>query len=56
MKIKTNIRAGSGGTSGVGGNSVGSHSSTSTPIVFLYNFVDPAFAAAAVPFSRCAGV
>jgi hypothetical protein len=48
MKIKTNLRAGSGGASGVGGNSVGSHSSANAPVVILYNYV--------LGSTRCAGL
>jgi hypothetical protein len=48
MKIKTNLRAGSGGASGVGGNSVGSHSSTTDPIVVVNYY--------ALGSTRCAGL
>jgi hypothetical protein len=54
MKIKTNLRAGLGGASGVGGNSVGSHSSLNAPVVMLYNvgfYVDPT-----IGVTRCVGV
>jgi hypothetical protein len=49
MKIKTNLRAGSGGASGAGKNST-----TSDPIVILYNYgiyVDPT-----IGVTRCVGV
>jgi hypothetical protein len=52
MKIKTNLRAGSGGASGAGGNSAGSGknggSSSTDPVVFVYNY--------AFGSTRCAGV
>jgi hypothetical protein len=48
MKIKTNLRAGSGGASGAGGNSAGSHSSANDPVVVQYNYV--------LGSSRCAGL
>jgi hypothetical protein len=55
MIIKTNLRAGSGGASGVGGNSIGSHSGLTGPVVFLNN-LGIAPSPLAVPWSRCAGL
>lgn len=51
MKIKTNLRAGSGGASGAGKNS---STSSADPIVYVYNttgYVDPA-----IGVTRCVGV
>jgi hypothetical protein len=48
MKIKTNVRAGSGGASGAGGNSAGSGKNGSIdPVVIANNYV--------LGSSRCAG-
>ena len=46
MKVKTNLRAGSGGASGVGGNSVGSGKFVADPV--------PVYVAPVV-VSRCTG-
>jgi hypothetical protein len=48
MKIKTNLRAGSGGASGAGKNSSGSTDSTSAPPVSVYNYV--------LGSTRCVGI
>jgi hypothetical protein len=47
VKIKTNLRAGSGGATGAGGNSAGSGKTTADPIVYVNNVV--------LGSSRCAG-
>jgi hypothetical protein len=47
VKIKTNLRAGSGGASGAGGNSAGSGKTSADPVVVANNFV--------LGSSRCAG-
>jgi hypothetical protein len=44
MNVKTNLRAGKGGASGVGKNSSGDSTSPSTPPVYV------------PPVSRCAGI
>jgi hypothetical protein len=47
MKIKTNLRAGSGGATGAGGNSAGSGKTSADPIVYANYF--------ALGSTRCAG-